>query len=105
MDVARSAPCGRYLLAPQNGNKEGSKCLMVLRVKHAPTRLPTNSLYPDGQHTLAFYIKRVPPVGQLWCCHGLSSAVFESHILFGLKIPGRVGQLIFLLFFDLVNTL
>ncbi len=35
---------------------------MLLRVKPTPTRLPTNSLYPDGQHTLAFYIKCVPPV-------------------------------------------
>ncbi len=32
------------------GNKEGDKGLMLL--------------YPDGQHTLAFYIKCVPPVGQ-----------------------------------------
>ncbi len=23
------------------------------------------SLYPDGQHTLVFYIKCVPPVGQI----------------------------------------
>ncbi len=37
---------------------------MVLRVKHTPTRLPTNSLYtPVDKHTLAFYIKCVPPVG------------------------------------------
>ncbi len=46
-----SLPCGRYLLAPLNGNKEGSKCLMVLRVKHTPTRLPTNSLYTPMNST------------------------------------------------------
>ncbi len=40
-----SLPCGRYLLAPLNGNKEGSKCLVVLRVKPTPTRFSTNSLY------------------------------------------------------------
>ncbi len=34
---------------------------MVLRVKPTPTR----SLYPDGQHSLAFHIKCVPPVGQV----------------------------------------
>ncbi len=33
---------------------------MVLRVKPTPDQ---QSLYPDGQHTLAFYIKCVPPVG------------------------------------------
>ncbi len=39
---------------------------MVLRVKLAPTRFPTNSLYtPVDKHTLAFYIKCVPPVGRL----------------------------------------
>ncbi len=34
----------------------------MLRVKSTPTRFPTNSL--DGQHTLAFYIKCVLPMGQ-----------------------------------------
>ncbi len=38
---------------------------MVLRVKPTPTWSPTNSLFPDGQHTLAFYIKCVPPVGRV----------------------------------------
>ncbi len=37
---------------------------MVLRVKPTPTRFLTNSLFdPDGQHTLAVYVKCVPPVG------------------------------------------
>ncbi len=36
---------------------------MVLRVWPTPTRFPTNSLYtPVDIHTLAFYIKCVPPV-------------------------------------------
>ncbi len=58
-----SLPCGRYLLAPLTGNKEGSKGLMVLRVKPTPTRFPTNSLY--GLHTLAFHPYQVfsPPWG------------------------------------------
>ncbi len=39
---------------------------MVLRVKPTPTRFPTNRLYtPVDKHTLAFYIKCVPPVGRL----------------------------------------
>ncbi len=39
---------------------------MVLRVRPTPTRFPTNSLYtPVDKHTLAFYIKCVPPVGRL----------------------------------------
>ncbi len=38
---------------------------MVLRVKPTLTRFPTNSLYtPVDKHTLAFYIKCVPPVGR-----------------------------------------
>ncbi len=38
---------------------------MVLRVRPTPTRFPTNSLYaPVDKHTLAFYIKCVPPVGR-----------------------------------------
>ncbi len=54
MDVARSLPCGRYLLAPLTGSKEGSKSLVVsLLVKPTPTRFPTNSLYAtDGQHAV-----------------------------------------------------
>ncbi len=36
---------------------------MVIRVQPTPTRFPTKSLYPNEQHTLAFYIKCVPPVG------------------------------------------
>ncbi len=37
---------------------------MVLRVRPTPARFPTNSLYtPVDKHTLAFYIKCVPPVG------------------------------------------
>ncbi len=54
MDVSLSAPlpCGRYLLAPLTGNKEGSKCLMVLRVKPTPTGFPINSLYTPMDNTL-----------------------------------------------------
>ncbi len=53
MDVALSAllPCGRYLLAPLNGNKEGSKGLMVFRVKPLRTLFVTNSLYTPMDNT------------------------------------------------------
>ncbi len=56
MDVARSAPQGlttmRILFTYSlNWNKEGGKAV--------PDQ---HSLYADGQHTLAFYIKCVPPV-------------------------------------------
>ncbi len=38
---------------------------MVLRVRPTPTRFPTNGLYTRvDKHTLAFYIKCVPPVGR-----------------------------------------
>ncbi len=38
---------------------------MVLGGKPTLTRFPTNSLYtPVDKHTLAFYIKCVPPVGR-----------------------------------------
>ncbi len=46
-----SLPCGRYLLAPLTGDKEGSRSLMVLRVKPTPTRFPTNSLYTPMDNT------------------------------------------------------
>ncbi len=38
------------------GIKKGASALWV------PDQQP---LYPDGQHTLAFYIKCVPPVGRV----------------------------------------
>ncbi len=43
--------CGRYLLAPLTGNKEGSKSLMVLGVKSTPSRFPTNSLHTPMDNT------------------------------------------------------
>ncbi len=46
-----SLPCGRYLIAPFTGDKEGSKCLTVLRVKPTPTRFPANSLYTPMDNT------------------------------------------------------
>ncbi len=36
----------------------------LLKDLHQLGSRPTRSLYPDRQHTLAFYIKTVPPVGQ-----------------------------------------
>ncbi len=44
---------------------------MILRVKPTTTRVKDQqSLYPNGQHTLAFYIKCVPPVGLFAVCGG-----------------------------------
>ncbi len=58
-------PCGRYTLAPLNGNFEGSMGLVVPRVGHTQPPFPTNILYkPGGQHTLAFLAKFVIPEGQ-----------------------------------------
>ncbi len=57
MDVAQSAPQGDHYshatlsLASLTGNKEGSKGLMVLRVKPTPTRFPTNVLYTPVDNT------------------------------------------------------
>ncbi len=42
---------GRYLLAPLTGKKEGSKSLVVIRVKPSPTQFPTNSLYTPIDNT------------------------------------------------------
>ncbi len=39
-----SRPCGRCLLAPLTGNKEGSMERMALRVRHTPTRFPISIL-------------------------------------------------------------
>ncbi len=53
MDAAtgRSLPCGRYLLAPLTGNREGSKSLIALRVKPRKNRFPTNSLSTPMDNT------------------------------------------------------
>ncbi len=61
----RSLPCRLYLLAPLTGHEKESNEIMVHRVRHIPTQFPIkNALHVDDQHTLAFYIKCVPPVGQ-----------------------------------------
>ncbi len=46
-----SLPRGRYVLAPLAGTKEGSSCLMVLRVKPTPTRFPATSLSTPMDNT------------------------------------------------------
>ncbi len=69
-----SLPCGRYLLAPLNGNKEGSKGFMVLRVKRTPTLFPTYSFY--GLHTLAFYTK---------CCRSVLKCLLKGEPLREIK--------------------
>ncbi len=64
---ARSAPQlgGCYFLAPLTVTKGGSKGFMVLRVRAYTNSVPDQqSLYPDGQHTLAFYIKNTALVGR-----------------------------------------
>ncbi len=59
-------PCGRYLLAPLTRNKEGSKGLIVLRVKPTPSRFPINSLYIPLGNTL---LQSIPNVWrQRGCC-------------------------------------
>ncbi len=62
-----SLPCGRYLLAPLTGNKDGSMGLMVLQVKPTPTRFPTNSLYT--------------PIDNIPSC-SISSVCRPCHLLF-----------------------
>ncbi len=52
-------PCGRHLLAPLTKNKEGSKSLMVLRVKPTLTRFPTKSLYTPMENTLLHSLSSV----------------------------------------------
>ncbi len=56
-----SLPCGRYLLAPSTGNKEGNKGLMVFRVWPTPIGFPANSLYTPIENTV--YMKNVSPMG------------------------------------------
>ncbi len=57
-----------------NENKEGSKCLMVLRVKPSPTRLPINSLYTPMDNTLLHSISSV--------CHPWGHAVVRWRMSF-----------------------
>ncbi len=69
MDVARSAPQGAHYhadviyLLPKMGIKKGASALWYSELSiHQLGSRPT-VFCPDGQHTLAFYIKCVPPVG------------------------------------------
>ncbi len=49
---------------------------MILRVKPTTTRIKDQqSSYPNGQHTLAFYIKCVPPVGLFAVFAGVCGAL------------------------------
>ncbi len=61
---------------------------MVLRFNSTTTR-PTGpdqqSLYPDGQHTSAFYIKCAPPVG-------LATYDRKSLRLFSMRHPKVIGR-------------
>ncbi len=43
--------CGRYLLAPLTGNKEGSMVFMTLRVGHTSTRVPKSIPYTPVENT------------------------------------------------------
>ncbi len=61
-------PCGRYLLASLTGTKEGSKGLMVLRVRPTPTRFPTNSLYIPMDNIPLHSIPRMCQPWCLFCC-------------------------------------
>ncbi len=60
-----SLPYGRYLLAPLNGNKEGCKCLMVLRVKPTLIRFPTNSFHTPMDNTP---LHSITNVCHSWVC-------------------------------------
>ncbi len=60
-----SLPCERYPLVPLTGNKEGSRGLMVLRVKLTPIQFPTNSPYTLMDDTPLQYI---PSEGRPWSC-------------------------------------
>ncbi len=57
-------------LTPVVGNVNRSK-----ETNGTPSKAYTNSvpdqhsLYPDGQHTIAFYTKCVPPLGRRCCPH------------------------------------
>ncbi len=71
--VAWSAPhCGRFLLAPLSGNKEGSKRLIDLRVKATPTWFPTNSLYIPMDNTP---MHPIPSVLRPW---GVKTPLMQS---------------------------
>ncbi len=84
-----SLPCGRYLPAPFTGKKEGSKSLMVLRVKPTPTWFPPNSLYTPIDNTPLHSISSV--------CHpwgkGYWSAPFLCRFVLGKILISDLGQL------------
>ncbi len=82
MDVAWSVPlpCGRYFLVPLTGNKEGSKSLILLRVKHAQTRFPDKNLYTPMDHAALHSISSVyHPWGS--CCYCLGVLLMKSALL------------------------
>ncbi len=81
MDVARSAPQGAhyhadvFYLLPYLGIKREQGPYGTPRYS-VPDQ---QSLYTDEQHTLAFYIKRVPPVGPKHLCY----TIVPVHIFSG----------------------
>ncbi len=63
---------GLYFLVPLTGNKEGNKSLILVRVKHAPTRFPAKNPYTPMAHTALHSISSVyHPWGSCCCCLGM----------------------------------
>ncbi len=56
-----SLPRIRYLLASLTGNKDGSMEHMAWSLARTNSVPDQHSIYPGGQHTLAFYTKCVMP--------------------------------------------
>ncbi len=82
--------CGRYLLAPLTGNKEGSKSLMVLPVGPTPIRFPTSSLYTSMDSTPLHSISSVcHPWGK--CCRVQKIAMKRCNVWhsFSISVPMR----------------
>ncbi len=56
---AESKPQGAHYHEANFSTPVGAKELMAPQVRPSPTRFPTNTVYPGGQHTLASYTNPV----------------------------------------------
>ncbi len=70
-----SLPCGRYLLAPLTRNNEGSKSLIVLRVKPTPTRFPSNM--PYTRRCILYQVCAIRGT-EVCCCLGMNLVAKEE---------------------------
>ncbi len=77
-----------FTLAPLTGNEEGSKGLVVLRVRPTPARFPINSLYIPMDNTPLHSISSVcHPWGKVLLSTGVLRVLVGDRLYISLMIP------------------